>query len=167
MKQYIGTKIIMAEAMDECTFLKIHKGEDVSNRETRPGFKVVYADGYVSWSPAEAFKAYRPCDAMTFGLAIEAMRDGYSVGRRGWNGKGMYLVLQKGYPGGIPINKNTSEATGLPEGTIRRFNPYIMMKTATGEFVPWFASQTDMLAEDWEIVDGERQSGTYQYTGKL
>ena len=57
MKTYVGTKIIQAEVMDECTFLREFKCEDVSNRETRPGFMVVYPDGYVSWSPKEVFEA--------------------------------------------------------------------------------------------------------------
>lgn len=87
--------------------------------------------------------------SLNFGQALEALKRGEKVARVGWNGKGMWLVLQKAYPDGIPINRNTSEATGIPEGTICKFLPYIMMKTATGEFVPWLASQTDLLAEDW------------------
>lgn len=88
------------------------------------------------------------------GEAVRAMREGRKrVRRAGWNGKGMYLVFQAGYPDGIPINKNTSEATGIPEGTVCKFLPYIMMRTATGEFVPWLCSQTDLLAEDWELAD--------------
>ena len=60
MKSYIGAKIIQAEPMDECTFLADFKGEDVTNRETRSGYKVLYPDGYVSWSPKETFEtAYR------------------------------------------------------------------------------------------------------------
>ena len=53
---YIGTKIIAAEVMDECTFLKKFKGQDVTNQETRSGYKVRYEDGYVSWSPKETFE---------------------------------------------------------------------------------------------------------------
>ena len=60
MKTYVGTKIIRAEEMDECTFLKTVKNKDVSNRETRPGYKVIYPGGYESWSPKEVFeKNYR------------------------------------------------------------------------------------------------------------
>ena len=60
MKSYIGSKIILAEQMDECSFLKKIKGQNVENRETRPGYKVVYPNGYVSWSPQDAFEtAYR------------------------------------------------------------------------------------------------------------
>lgn len=60
MKSYLGSKIIQAEPMDECTFLEKIKNQDVSNRETRAGYKVIYPDGYVSWSPKEVFEiAYR------------------------------------------------------------------------------------------------------------
>lgn len=86
------------------------------------------------------------------GQAVKEMRDGRKVARMGWNGKGMYLVLQAGYPDGIPINKNTARATGLPEGTVCKFDPYVMMKTATGSFIPWLCSQADLLAIDWELV---------------
>lgn len=89
---------------------------------------------------------------MDIGAAVHQLRLGYRVRRAGWNGKGMYLAFQKGYPDGIPINRNTSEATGLPEGTVRRFLPYVMMRTVDGSFVPWLCSQTDLLATDWEIA---------------
>lgn len=87
------------------------------------------------------------------GEAVKEMYDGNKVRRKGWNGKGMWIVLQKAYPNGIPINKNTAEATGIPEGTICKFLPYLMMKTADDSFVPWLCSQTDILAIDWEIAD--------------
>ena len=67
----------------------------------------------------------------------------------------MYIVLQKGYPDGIPINANTAEATGISEGETCKFLPYIMMKTADegNVFVPWLASQTDILADDWQSYE--------------
>ncbi len=52
----------------------------------------------------------------------------------------------------IPINKNTSEATGIPEGTVCVFRPYLMMRTVDGSFVPWVASHTDLIEEDWSEV---------------
>ncbi|MCW7076414.1 MAG: hypothetical protein OCU18_03870 [Candidatus Syntrophoarchaeum sp.] len=59
-KLYIGSRIITAYPLDECSFLKDFKGQDVSNRETRPGYLVQYPDGYTSWSPKETFEtAYR------------------------------------------------------------------------------------------------------------
>ncbi len=90
-----------------------------------------------------------------FGWAIEFLKNNGLVRRAGWNGKGMWLCYQKAYPDGIPINQNTAEATGIPQGTIMRFLPYLMMKTVDGSFVPWLASQTDILAEDWEPAEWE------------
>ena len=60
LKLYIGAKLIKAVEMDECSFLSTVRNQDVSNQETRPGYKVVYPDGYVSWSPRFTFEnAYR------------------------------------------------------------------------------------------------------------
>ena len=87
------------------------------------------------------------------GTAVKEMRRGERVRRQGWNGKGMYVTFQAGYPDGIAINANTARATGLPEGTVCKFLPYIMMRTADGSFVPWLCSQTDLLAEDWEAAE--------------
>jgi hypothetical protein len=89
---------------------------------------------------------------MDIGNAIAAMKAGNKVARAGWNGKGMWLAYQRGYPEGIAINSNTALATGIPEGTLCKFLPYVMMRTAQGDFVPWLCSQTDLLAEDWEAV---------------
>lgn len=90
---------------------------------------------------------------MNFGEALELMKQGKKVCRSGWNGKGMFIVRQKGYPDGIACNKNTAEAFGIEEGTIIKVTPYLMMKAADGTLVTgWLASQTDMLAEDWQEV---------------
>ena len=87
---------------------------------------------------------------MNFGEALEKLKAGGRVARVGWNGKGMWLARQAGYPEGVPINSNTATATGLPEGTVCKFLPYIMMRTVDGSFVPWLASQTDLLCDDWQ-----------------
>lgn len=89
---------------------------------------------------------------MDFSDALQLLKMGSRLSREGWNGRDMYVVRQKGYPDGIHINANTAEATGEPEGSLHRFLPYLMMKTADGSFVPWLASQTDILAEDWGTV---------------
>jgi len=90
---------------------------------------------------------------LDFGGAIRAMKNGEKVCREGWNGKGMFITMQKGYPNGIACNKNTSEAFGIPEGTEIFVTPYLMMRAADRTLVTgWLASQTDMLAEDWRIV---------------
>lgn len=150
MKQYIGTKIIFA---------------DPQAKDGAEGYAVVYADGYKSWSPKEVFEAaYRQCDAMTFGLAVDALKLGHKVARAGWNGKGMWLRLINPYaphpdsvPGFASINPGAvnpyfkaCDNNPLAEGTML---PWIGMKTADNKFVPWLASQTDVLAEDWVITE--------------
>lgn len=86
---------------------------------------------------------------MNFGEALKLCKNGYKITREGWNGKDMFVVYQAGYPEGIAINKNTAEALGKPEGTNIKFQPYLMMYTAQENCVPWLASQSDILAEDW------------------
>lgn len=86
---------------------------------------------------------------LNFSEALVKLKSGVRMARSGWNGESMYVMFQPGYPQGIPINKNTAIATGLPEGTICKFLPYLMMKIADGSFVPWLASQTDILSDDW------------------
>jgi Protein of unknown function (DUF2829) len=89
---------------------------------------------------------------VNFGQALDGLKLGSHIARDGWNGRGMWLAYQPGYPDGIPINANTSKATRLPVGTVCKFLPYIMMRTVDGSFVPWLASQTDILADDWNIL---------------
>src|SRR4051812_3204768 len=112
MKKYIGTKILMAVAMSLGAYNE-SKGWTIPENEdpNRQGYQVTYPDGYVSWSPKEVFEeSYRETSAMNFGLALEALKQGKKAARSGWNGKGMFIVRQKGYPDGIECNKNTSEA---------------------------------------------------------
>ena len=95
--------------------------------------------------------AERP-KSFNFSYALALLKEGKKVCRTGWNGRGMWITHQKAYPDGISINKNTAEATGLPEGSLQSFLPYIMMRTAGGQFVPWLASQTDLLSDDWQVA---------------
>lgn len=87
---------------------------------------------------------------MDFGTAIDAMKDKRKVARKGWNGKGMFLyyVPAGAYAPCTDIAKSIVNEDGLVE-----YGAYIAMKTAQGNVVPWLASQTDMLAEDWMIVE--------------
>jgi hypothetical protein len=85
-----------------------------------------------------------------FGWALAQLRDGKKVGRSGWNGKGMFLFLVPG----STFKVNRPPLLGIyDEGTEIKYHSHIDMKTADGQVVPWLASQTDMLAEDWELVD--------------
>lgn len=87
---------------------------------------------------------------MNFGQAISALKAGQRVCRSGWNGKGMFLIY-------VPGTQDAKLTDGSPyqralNSNIVTINPHIDMYTATGEFQPgWLASQTDMLADDWEV----------------
>ena len=157
MKQYIGTKVVQAEPAFRVSagdFKNvIHPKtyaipEDRNGQTWEDGYKIVYSDGYVSWCPKEVFEeAYRPADGMKFGLAIEAMKNGERVARKGWNGKDMYVFL-------------AYEADFVTDADISAFDQLevevadmLIMKTAQNTFQPgWLASQADMLADDWYIV---------------
>lgn len=87
---------------------------------------------------------------MNFGHALVALKDGQKVARSGWNGKGMFLFLVPG----SQFVVNRAPLLGIyPEGTVVDYCPHIDMKTADNKVVPWLASQTDVLAEDWCVVE--------------
>ena len=106
--------------------------------------------GYVSWSPKEQFdNAYKASGNLSFGDALEYLKRGYKVARKGWNGKGMFLFLVNG----STFKVNRPPLLGIyTEGTEINYSAHIDMKTADNKIVPWLASQTDMLAEDWEVL---------------
>lgn len=142
--KYIGVKIVNAEPMTREAFEAKH-GRNVGGDKHGEGYEVTYEGGYQAWSPEDVFDAaYRPIDGMTFGLAIEALKMGKKVARRGWNGKGIFIELQ------------------VPDQYSKMSSPYIFIDTtglqtdnpdAPRSRVPWLASQTDMLAEDWRVVE--------------
>lgn len=86
---------------------------------------------------------------MDFSKALVQLRLGDKISREGWNAPGQYVVYQAGYPQGIAINANTAFATGIAQGTVCVFRPYLMLRTADGSFVPWAPSVSDVLALDW------------------
>ena len=86
---------------------------------------------------------------MNFGQAIEQLKLGHKVSRAGWNGKGMFLFLVPG----STFTVNRAPLLGIyPEGTQINYQPHIDMKTADGRIVPWVASQSDMLDDDWVVL---------------
>ena len=87
---------------------------------------------------------------MNFGHAIDALKVGNKVARAGWNGKGMFLIYVPGTPNITP-REGTPYASAV-SGSVN-IEPHIDLKNAAGDMQPgWNASQPDMLAEDWEIV---------------
>ena len=150
MKQYIGTKIIQAEPayrVDGEVFVKANIVP--CGVHTEDGYKVVYPDGYESWSPKDVFEAaYRETSGMNFGLAIEAAKMGKKIARAGWNGKNQYVELGHDFsytaPGDIPVR---------PVQHLDIGSQALVFVGTRGRQVGWLASQADMLADDWMIVE--------------
>lgn len=171
MNRHIGTKLINAKPMNRAEYNAL-RGWAVPADENPDdaGYLVEYIDGgkanhpdfagYISWSPADVFdRAYRPVVGMSFGDAIAALKAGQKVARTGWNGKGMWLSLSahggesRSVPAGAFWSENNSRYAA-ENGGAAVVLPCITMKTATGEILMgWLASQTDMLADDWLIVE--------------
>jgi len=133
METYIGTKIIKAEPQSCPSDRHKSKAGD-------PGYKVEYEDGYVSWSPKDAFDdAYRKIDSMSFGIALEAMRKGHKVLRKGWNGGGMHLEAQ------------------VPDYHSKMSHSYLFITVPGCEegvrLLPWQPAQVDLFSEDWQIKE--------------
>ena len=140
---FIGTKEVIAWR-EEREPAPSH--EDPLAQHRRPGYAVKYPDGHHGWSPKDAFEAaYRVTEgadqALTFGDALHFLKQGRRVARQGWNGKAMYLGLCSEWNGAV--SPDTGTFTLLP---------FIYMRTAQADIVPWLASQTDMLAEDWVLL---------------
>ena len=161
LEEFIGTKIICAKPMSRLDY-NIFRGWELPTNEngSDEGYLVEYIDGgepntkeyrgYVSWSPKVQFEnAYKQSSNLSFGDAITYLKLGYRVARTGWNGKGMYLVHFS------PVSHGLEMLTVYDneEGTTLPLSPFILMKTADNCYVPWLASQTDMLAEDWCLVN--------------
>jgi hypothetical protein len=88
-------------------------------------------------------------EQMDFSDALGVIKQGGKVARAGWNGKGMFVFLVPG----SQFTVNRAPLLGIyPAGTEVKYHAHIDMRTADGQIVPWLASQTDLLANDWQIV---------------
>ncbi len=155
MKKYAGTKMIEARPINRGDYNK-YRGWTMPENENPAdeGYLVKYSDGYESWSPKKQFEeVYRDCMGMNFGIALELAKKGVKVARESWNGKGMFIVYQKGYPQGIPCNKQTAEAWRMNEGDLFVCNPYLQIRQADGSHSMWAPSMDDILADDWVIAE--------------
>lgn len=169
MTTHIGTKVVSAMPMTRQAYNDLRGWELPANEDgADEGYLVEYTDGgkpnhpnflgYISWSPKEQFEgAYRETTGMPFGLAIEALKLGDKVARAGWNGKGMWLILVPGTPDVRP-RPDTPYGKALPDALTIEILPQIDMWTINADgrraMLPgWVASQTDMLADDWMLVD--------------
>lgn len=85
----------------------------------------------------------------SFSEALVGIKEGKKATRFGWNGRGMYVYLVNGSK--FTVNRPPLSEI-LPEGTEVTYRAHIDMRTANGEFVPWIASQSDLIEEDWYFV---------------
>lgn len=173
MEKYIGVKLIQAEPMELGDFEKVHgtRGNEKLSGDS-PGYCVLYEGGYYSWSPKEVFEeAYRKTLGLTFGMALEAVKKGLLIARQGWNGKGMFVFMRPEDELPVPMvvnqvkllpkslkdwvyNHSNPSVPLLEQKDTIKFTAYLCMKAADGSIVNgWLASQTDMLSDDWCILE--------------
>lgn len=137
MQTYIGTNIVDAVPVrGEVGTVKVD------------GYKVIHPNGREDFFSKAIFEEeYHPSIGMNFGLAIEAVKKGKKCRRAGWNGKNQHIELATRISymtaGGVYMNVE-HEAIG---------NKAIAFVGTSGVQMGWLASQADMLAEDWEIVE--------------
>jgi len=167
-KTYTGNKVVRAAP---CTRQEYndYRGWELPEGENGedPGYLVEYetdeviADpnvqghtGYVTWLTQGMFDAIfsgeTEKEIFDFSTALKHLKNGKRVARSGWNGKNMFLFLVAG----SRFQVNRPPLLGIyEEGTEIEYHAHIDMKTAQGYVVPWLASQSDMLADDWNIVE--------------
>lgn len=160
MKKFIGTKVIMAEPMTMTEAQKVLGRELTQSAIEENGYLVEYENGYKSWSPKSVFeKAYREVGSVNFGGAIDLLKAGLAVRRKGWNGKGLFIVKQVPAQIGADITPNMQS---LPQSAknilMSRENPHIdytnqmLIINPDGRADSWVPSVSDVFAEDWEVV---------------
>lgn len=133
--------------------LNLPGGDQITVQATSADVRVSFVDGepcsgcpsmYSSNVPVEAALRFArgiqrtarmlTAKGLSFGEAVEVCKAGGRVTRPSWNGKGMYVELQR------------------PDAHSKMLRPYLYMSHADGVLGPWNATQSDMLAEDWEVV---------------
>ena len=178
MFQLYETKPVVKPALQITPNDIIHKFDDSTSIFERNGFEVkfshtqivVVGDYIIEQSerdvyhcPQDVFiEKYRTASMknMTFGQAIEAAKLGNKIAREGWNGKNMFVVYMSGMSlppyntQGTERKVNDRTAKWIGEDKPLNSQPYFAMYNAQEEWIPgWLASQSDMLAEDWQIVE--------------
>lgn len=159
--KYIRSHIVEAEpcTLGEWEAKTGKKWNEADRPRSDEGYKCDYPDGYSGWCPkAEFEKVSSPVENMTFGQAIDACRyRGAKIQRVNWNGEGQYVVYQDCATLFPLTEEQKKEASPEPmlEATSSCFVfHFVNRKTGeTGIQVGWLASQADMAANDWRIVE--------------
>lgn len=151
METYIGTKMIKAKPMTRGHY-NVFRSWDIPSNEnpSDEGYLVEYEDNYISWSPKKTFEStYSTSGNFDFGSALQLLKLGYKVARKGWNGSDMfaYMVPANSYPAQTGAIKSYFGDKLIP------YRAYFALKTAQDDVATWVPSGSDILAEDWEIVE--------------
>ena len=135
--------------------VKMHckDGRVLDIRETEDVFYTLAFIASDEWEVVGECNIDLNIQTVRFGEALRLLKQGKRMTRRGWNGKGLSVVYQKGYPQGIPCNKQTAEAWGMNEGDLFKCEPYLQISTVDGSHAMWVPSIRDCLADDWVIAD--------------
>jgi hypothetical protein len=152
MKIYMGINSVKAEPMKMSEYT-VRQGIEIPEwqQDDAEGYLIRHSTGDESWVTREMFLCtYRPVDMMCFSGALFCLKRGMKVAREGWNGKGMFIFKVPGSRFAV----NRPPLLGIyPEGTEIDYQDHIDMKTADGTIVPWLCSQSDMMADDWMIIE--------------
>ncbi len=141
--KYRGWELPEDENGSDEGMLVEYMGGDVGNHPKH--------DGYISWSPKEVFDgSYTEMVGLSLGAAIEAVKVGKKIARKGWNGNDMFVYY-------VPAAKYEAQTSimldmAYDQGLIP-YNAYLAIRTASGAVSTWAPSCSDTLAEDWYVVD--------------
>ena len=158
MQKYIRSHIVEAKP---CT---LGEWEQETGRtwnepdrpRTEEGYKCDYPSGYSGWCPKGEFdKVSHPIDGMTFGQAIDTCRyTGAKIQRKNWNGEGQFVRYEEtlvSEDGKLHLSEENAPGASVSSCFVFHF---VNRKTGeTGVQVGWLASQADMAASDWIILD--------------
>ena len=147
-KTYEGVERVRARPMTRGEYIAFRGWQlPADENPADDGYLVECMGDFISWCPKDRFeRAY--CEVgqgLSFGDALKALKAGQRVARAGWNGKGMWLWIPE------PLDEFCTKVFVCGDDAFEAA-PWIGMKTADNKFVPWLASQTDVLAEDWEVL---------------
>ncbi|MGL4934984.1 MAG: DUF2829 domain-containing protein [Cetobacterium sp.] len=147
--KFLTRKVVTVEEMSRKEYVSLRGWslpDDEKHLAEERVYKIIYEDGYVSMCPKDIFfKDARELSKMTFGDALEILKKGYKVARKGWNGKGMFVFMDCSQE-----YDNYKKFTGK---TFNIVNPHFLIKNVDESLSTWVPSVNDCLAEDWEVIE--------------
>ena len=149
LQQYIRCHVVKATPMTRACYNELRGLETPDENPNAEGYHIVYPDGYESWCPKAAFeKASRPTpNGLPFGYAIMQCRyNRKRIKRKGWNGIDQYVEYRV-----VNIEYGEEGKSVTSEAFV--FHGRNIHTGETNVQVGWLASQADMAADDWVIVE--------------